>query len=95
MTLKPLSASAAFAAVGAAPRSTCGSSLLGTCVTGCGGGATAGAASETPYSMGYASAWLQLGTNWLCSLLYLWTLIAPKLFPERDFEPDPDRQCLC
>ena len=38
-----------------------------------------------PYSVGYASAWLQLGANWLCCLLYLWTLVAPKLFPDRDF----------
>ena len=43
-----------------------------------------GSASR-PYSVGYASAWLQLGTNWLCNLLYLWTLVAPKLFPDRDF----------
>ena len=51
-----------------------------TCVS-----ATTTSASGTPYSVGYASAWLQMATNWLCCLLYLWTLVAPKLFPNRDF----------
>ena len=37
------------------------------------------------YNVGIASAWLQMGTNWLCCLLYLWTLVAPKLLPDRDF----------
>jgi len=42
-------------------------------------------ASGATYSIGYASAWLQMSANWLCSLLYMWTLVAPKLFPNRDF----------
>mmetsp|Transcript_15728 Transcript_15728/g.33621 ORF Transcript_15728/g.33621 Transcript_15728/m.33621 type:complete len:430 (-) Transcript_15728:757-2046(-) len=37
------------------------------------------------HDAGLASAWVQLGTSWLCSLLYLWTLIAPALCPNRDF----------
>ena len=37
------------------------------------------------YNQGFASAWLQMTANWMCSLLYLWTLVAPKLFPNRDF----------
>lgn len=41
--------------------------------------------SEQRYSIGYASAWLQMAINWLCCLLYLWTLIAPKCLPDRDF----------
>jgi len=31
------------------------------------------------YNQGFASAWLQMTANWICSLLYLWTLVAPKL----------------
>lgn len=45
-------------------------------------------ASGQTYSVGYASAWLQLGTNWVCSLLYFWTLIAVKACPNRDFGAD-------
>lgn len=29
------------------------------------------------------SYYVKLGTSGVCSLLYLWSLIAPKLFPER------------
>ena len=42
-------------------------------------------ASGATYSIGYASAWLQMSANWVCCLLYTWTLVAPKLFPDRDF----------
>ena len=37
------------------------------------------------YNVGYASAWLLAGTLWVCCCLYLWTLLAPSLFPDRDF----------
>ena len=43
------------------------------------------AADSDDTSFRDARAWLQLSTNWLCALLYLWTLIAPKCFPDRDF----------
>ena len=39
----------------------------------------------TVYTAGYASAWLQMSMNWLCNLLYLWSLVAPKACPGRDF----------
>ena len=42
-------------------------------------------AGEQQYSKGYASAWLQMAVNWLCNLLYFWTLIAVKACPDRDF----------
>ena len=42
-------------------------------------------AAATTYSVGYASAWLQMSANWICCLLYLWTLVAPKCLPDRDF----------
>jgi len=37
------------------------------------------------YNLGYASAWLQMTVNWICSLLYFWTLIAARVCPNRDF----------
>jgi len=46
---------------------------------------TPAAAQNQKYNLGYASAWLQMSANWVCSLLYMWTLVAPKLFPNRDF----------
>jgi len=36
-------------------------------------------------SVGWASAWVTLGSNWLCCLVYMWTLVAPWLCPGRDF----------
>ena len=33
----------------------------------------------------HAGAWLQMSTNWVCSLLYFWTLMAVKACPNRDF----------
>ena len=29
--------------------------------------------------------WVRLVMSWITVLLYLWTLLAPKVFPERDF----------
>lgn len=29
--------------------------------------------------------WSKLGLEWVTSLLYIWTLIAPRIFPSRDF----------
>jgi len=37
------------------------------------------------YNVGIVSAWLQLATSWTCSILYLWTLIAARCCPDRDF----------
>ena len=33
----------------------------------------------------YGSFWVKATNSWLCVLLYIWTLIAPLLFPDRDF----------
>lgn len=38
---------------------------------------------STAYSM--ASAWVKLSSSWICILLYIWTLIAPIIFKDRDF----------
>lgn len=34
---------------------------------------------------GYTSSWIKIGTSWLVSILYIWTLVAPIVFPDRDF----------
>lgn len=36
-------------------------------------------------SAGEVSMWMVISSQWLILLLYLWTLIAPSLFPDRDF----------
>lgn len=34
---------------------------------------------------GKVSMWMVIGSQWLSLSLYLWTLVAPRLFPDRDF----------
>eukprot|EP00986_Skeletonema_menzelii_P018426 scaffold26639_cov151-Skeletonema_menzelii.AAC.2 len=34
---------------------------------------------------GDVSMWMLIVSQWIASLLYIWTLVAPKLFPDRDF----------
>jgi Serine incorporator (Serinc) len=34
---------------------------------------------------GKAALWLTASGQWACLLLYLWTLAAPRLMPDRDF----------
>ena len=34
---------------------------------------------------GWASVWVKVVSAWVCSLLYIWTLVAPLLFPDREF----------
>ena len=29
--------------------------------------------------------WVRVAISWFTALLYVWTLIAPKVFPDRDF----------
>jgi hypothetical protein len=36
-------------------------------------------------SAGKANMWIIIGSQWFMMLLYLWTLVAPKMFPDRDF----------
>jgi hypothetical protein len=36
-------------------------------------------------NVGHISMWVIIGSQWLVMTLYLWTLIAPRLFPNRDF----------
>ena len=35
--------------------------------------------------VGRVSMWIIIASQWLALLLYLWTLTAPRLFPDRDF----------
>jgi len=34
---------------------------------------------------GFAAVWVKLVSSWVVALLYIWTLVAPALFPNRDF----------
>jgi serine incorporator 1/3 len=36
-------------------------------------------------NVGYISMWVIIGSQWFVMTLYLWTLIAPRIFPNRDF----------
>jgi len=36
-------------------------------------------------SAGSSSMWVSISGQWITMLLYLWTLLAPRLFPDRDF----------
>jgi hypothetical protein len=29
--------------------------------------------------------WMNITASWACSLLYTWTIVAPRVFPDRDF----------
>jgi hypothetical protein len=33
----------------------------------------------------FSAVWVKAATSWLCTLLYLWTLVAPLVLPDRDF----------
>jgi len=35
--------------------------------------------------VGQTSMWIIAGSQWFVLMLYLWTLVAPRLFPDRDF----------
>eukprot|EP01025_Chloroclados_australasicus_P027883 TRINITY_DN2758_c0_g1_i5.p4 TRINITY_DN2758_c0_g1~~TRINITY_DN2758_c0_g1_i5.p4 ORF type:complete len:170 (-),score=21.28 TRINITY_DN2758_c0_g1_i5:1150-1659(-) len=36
-------------------------------------------------SKGYGNMWAKIATEWLCYALSIWTLVAPQLFPDREF----------
>ena len=48
------------------------------------GSVESGGNSANP-SVGKISMWMIAASQWLMLVLYLWTLLAPKLFPDRDF----------
>ena len=32
-----------------------------------------------------AAVWVKIVSSWLCGIIYLWTMVAPALLPDRDF----------
>lgn len=34
---------------------------------------------------GWISTFVKMGAKWLAELLYLWSVVAPAMFPDRDF----------
>ena len=41
--------------------------------------------SPSSPSAGKVSMWIQAAAQWVAGLLYIWTCVAPTLFPDRDF----------
>lgn len=41
--------------------------------------------SSNAYQPTKLSFWVKISLSWVTALLYTWTLIAPKLFPQRSF----------
>jgi len=41
--------------------------------------------SQYEIDVGYTSMWIKVGSQWLVALLYIWSLIAPLVFPDREF----------
>lgn len=35
--------------------------------------------------VGWVSVWVKTSAQWVTGLLYLWTLVAPAMFPDREF----------
>lgn len=33
----------------------------------------------------FTQMWIKASTSWVCMALYIWTLVAPLVFPNRDF----------
>eukprot|EP00761_Pharyngomonas_kirbyi_P012527 gb/GECH01012554.1/.p1 GENE.gb/GECH01012554.1/~~gb/GECH01012554.1/.p1 ORF type:complete len:423 (+),score=54.87 gb/GECH01012554.1/:1-1269(+) len=44
-----------------------------------------GSSDEVNVSQNWASVWVKMAANWLCVLIYFWTLIAPAVLRNRDF----------
>jgi hypothetical protein len=34
---------------------------------------------------GWVSVWIKMASKWVCEALYLWSVIAPAVMPNRDF----------
>lgn len=41
--------------------------------------------SSASPTAGTTAMWINAAASWICCLLYTWTLVAPRLFPDRDF----------
>ncbi|GLJ46590.1 hypothetical protein SUGI_0981790 [Cryptomeria japonica] len=40
---------------------------------------------EKLIDVGWSSVWVRIGTEWITAALYIWSLIAPIVFPDREF----------
>ncbi|KAJ3012195.1 Serine incorporator 3 [Thoreauomyces humboldtii] len=48
-------------------------------------GSDTAAVTNYAVNQGFASVWVKIATSWACIVLYTWTLLAPLVFPDRDF----------
>lgn len=48
-------------------------------------GWTSTSESSDLIDVGWTSVWVRIGTEWVTAGLYIWTLVAPLLFPDREF----------
>eukprot|EP00899_Mesostigma_viride_P008524 jgi/Mesvir1/17673/Mv01372-RA.1 len=58
------------------------SMYVGMLLTGWGG---ADSPTKDTIDIGWRSVWVKVAAQWITAAMYLWTLIAPLLFPDRDF----------
>ena len=49
------------------------------------GWSTAKDVQANTVDVGWASVWVKICSQWFAGLLYMWTLVAPLVFPDRDF----------
>ena len=49
------------------------------------GGTVNDKASYSIYVPSIVSYWVKICVSWASALIYVWTLVAPRLFPDRDF----------
>ena len=49
------------------------------------GWTSAGTESEELVDVGWPSVWVRMCTEWFTGGLFIWSLIAPLLFPDREF----------
>ncbi|KAK7303238.1 hypothetical protein RJT34_14140 [Clitoria ternatea] len=48
-------------------------------------GWTSTSESSDLIDVGWTSVWVRIGTEWVTAGLYIWTLVAPVMFPDREF----------
>jgi len=41
--------------------------------------------SQYEIDVGTISAWVKIASKWIAEAIYIWTVIAPGIFPGRDF----------
>jgi len=61
------------------------SMYLGMILTNWNVGAVAGTDFQKGLDSGTVAVWVKMGSQWMCMLLYLWSLVAPFVLKNRDF----------